>query len=27
MEADSGGHTDNRPLVSIIPATLVLRDK
>jgi PfaD family protein len=27
MEADSGGHTDNRPLVSILPATLVLRDR
>jgi PfaD family protein len=27
MEADSGGHTDNRPLVSILPATLVVRDR
>ena len=27
MEADSGGHTDNRPLVSLIPATIVLRDR
>jgi PfaD family protein len=25
-EADSGGHTDNRPLVSLLPAILVLRD-
>ena len=27
IEADSGGHTDNRPLVSLIPATIVLRDR
>ncbi len=26
VEADSGGHTDNRPLVSILPAILQLRD-
>jgi PfaD family protein len=26
MEADSGGHTDNRPLVSVLPAMLALRD-
>ena len=25
-EADSGGHTDNRPLVGLIPAMLALRD-
>lgn len=25
-EADSGGHTDNRPLVSILPAIIALRD-
>ena len=25
-EADSGGHTDNRPLVSILPAIIQLRD-
>jgi trans-AT polyketide synthase/acyltransferase/oxidoreductase domain-containing protein len=27
VEADSGGHTDNRPLVAMIPSFLVLRDK
>ena len=27
VEADSGGHTDNRPLVSILPAIINLRDE
>lgn len=27
VEADSGGHTDNRPLVSILPSMLALRDE
>jgi PfaD family protein len=27
VEADSGGHTDNRPLVCMIPSMLVLRDQ
>ncbi|MEW6094398.1 MAG: PfaD family polyunsaturated fatty acid/polyketide biosynthesis protein, partial [Chloroflexota bacterium] len=27
VEADSGGHTDNRPLVGMLPAFLVLRDE
>lgn len=27
VEADSGGHTDNRPLVIILPAILALRDE
>lgn len=27
VEADSGGHTDNRPLVSLIPSMLALRDE
>lgn len=27
VEADSGGHTDNRPLVSVLPAIIRLRDK
>lgn len=27
VEADSGGHTDNRPLVSILPAIIHLRDE
>lgn len=27
VEADSGGHTDNRPLVSLIPSMLGLRDE
>jgi trans-AT polyketide synthase/acyltransferase/oxidoreductase domain-containing protein len=27
VEADSGGHTDNRPLVCMIPAFLALRDR
>jgi trans-AT polyketide synthase/acyltransferase/oxidoreductase domain-containing protein len=27
MEADSGGHTDNRPLVSILPAIIAQRDE
>ena len=27
VEADSGGHTDNRPLVSILPSILSLRDR
>ena len=27
VEADSGGHTDSRPLVGILPATLALRDE
>ncbi|MGC9493779.1 eicosapentaenoate synthase subunit PfaD [Vibrio genomosp. F10] len=26
-EADSGGHTDNRPLVTLLPTILVLKDK
>ena len=26
-EADSGGHTDNRPLVSLLPTLLALRDR
>jgi PfaD family protein len=26
-EADSGGHTDNRPLVSLLPAIIALRDE
>ncbi|MDP2313841.1 MAG: PfaD family polyunsaturated fatty acid/polyketide biosynthesis protein [Pseudomonadota bacterium] len=26
VEADSGGHTDNRPLVGLLPATLAVRD-
>ncbi len=26
-EADSGGHTDNRPLVALLPAMLALRDR
>jgi trans-AT polyketide synthase, acyltransferase and oxidoreductase domains len=26
-EADSGGHTDNRPLVALVPTLLVLRDR
>ena len=26
VEADSGGHTDNRPLISLLPAMLKLRD-
>jgi PfaD family protein len=26
VEADSGGHTDNRPLVSVLPAIIQLRD-
>jgi PfaD family protein len=26
-EADSGGHTDNRPLVTLLPALLALRDE
>lgn len=26
-EADSGGHTDNRPLVSLLPTMLALRDR
>jgi len=26
-EADSGGHTDNRPLVALLPTMLVLRDR
>lgn len=26
VEADSGGHTDNRPLVALLPAMLALRD-
>lgn len=26
VEADSGGHTDNRPLVALLPAVLALRD-
>lgn len=26
VEADSGGHTDNRPLVALLPAILALRD-
>lgn len=27
VEADSGGHTDNRPLVGLIPSMLALRDE
>jgi len=27
VEADSGGHTDNRPLVCLVPAMLALRDE
>jgi trans-AT polyketide synthase, acyltransferase and oxidoreductase domains len=27
VEADSGGHTDNRPLVALLPAILQLRDQ
>ncbi len=27
VEADSGGHTDNRPLVGLMPAMLALRDE
>lgn len=27
VEADSGGHTDNRPLPAILPAILILRDR
>lgn len=27
VEADSGGHTDNRPLVAILPAIIALRDE
>jgi len=27
VEADSGGHTDNRPLVTLLPALLELRDE
>ncbi|MEW6650705.1 MAG: 2-nitropropane dioxygenase, partial [Chloroflexota bacterium] len=27
VEADSGGHTDNRPLVCLLPSILVLRDE
>ena len=27
VEADSGGHTDNRPLVGLLPAMLALRDE
>ncbi len=26
VEADSGGHTDNRPLVSLLPSVIALRD-
>src|SRR6266404_5133155 len=26
-EADSGGHTDNRPLVALVPTLLALRDR
>jgi trans-AT polyketide synthase, acyltransferase and oxidoreductase domains len=27
VEADSGGHTDNRPLVAVLPAIISLRDR
>ena len=27
VEADSGGHTDNRPLVSLLPAIIALREE
>lgn len=27
VEADSGGHTDNRPLVTLLPSILALRDR
>ena len=27
VEADRGGHTDNRPLVALLPAILALRDE
>ena len=26
-EADSGGHTDNRPLVTLLPTILALKDE
>ena len=26
-EADSGGHTDNRPFVALLPTILALRDE
>src|SRR5207248_3055749 len=27
VEADSGGHTDNRPLITLLPTMLALRDR
>ncbi len=27
VEADSGGHTDNRPLVCVLPSIIALRDE
>ncbi|AJQ96659.1 PfaD family polyunsaturated fatty acid/polyketide biosynthesis protein [Gynuella sunshinyii] len=27
VEADSGGHTDNRPLIALLPAIIALRDR
>ncbi len=27
VEADSGGHTDNRPLISLLPSVIALRDE
>ena len=27
VEADSGGHTDNRPLTAVLPVILALRDE
>lgn len=27
VEADSGGHTDNRPLISLLPSILAIRDR
>ena len=27
VEADSGGHTDNRPAISLLPAMIALRDR
>ena len=26
-EADSGGHTDNRPAITLLPTMLALRDR
>ena len=27
VEADSGGHTDNRPAITLLPTILALRDR